>query len=105
MSRTAILAVVFVGACGDPGGPPPTAPVTIGAGGGTITAGGATLVIPPGALAGDTAIAITPATTAAPRALAGTAFTFEPDGLQFAKPARLTLTLDPTVDPTNVKIV
>jgi hypothetical protein len=57
---------------------------------------GITLTMPPGALAEEAAIAITPVTTIANLPVSGTllaAVRLEPDGLQLAQPATLTLTL------------
>jgi len=59
---------------------------TIGVAGGTISAGPHTLVIPPGALSAPTAITMT-----APRGLGVNAVKFQPEGLQFAVPAVLTM--------------
>lgn len=58
---------------------------TIGTSGGTVSMDGVTLTIPAGALAADTAIAVT--TTAAPSGytLASSAYKFSPDGTTFAK--------------------
>ncbi len=59
---------------------------TIGALGGTISAGPHTLVIPPGALSAPTTITMT-----APRGLGVNAVKFAPEGLRFATPATLTM--------------
>ncbi len=69
---------------------------TIGPDGGTITAadGGATLVVPRGALAASTTISIQAVTNTLPMGLGDHAYQFLPEGLVFAVPARLTLAYD-----------
>lgn len=65
--------------------------------GGTVSSadGKVSLAVPAGALATATEITITPAAIGAqPGLVPGTAYTFEPDGLQFAVPARLTIRYD-----------
>ena len=59
---------------------------TIGALGGTISAGPHTLVIPPGALLNPTTITMT-----APTGLGVNAVKFQPEGLRFIAPAALTM--------------
>jgi hypothetical protein len=59
---------------------------TIGSGGGTLTAGPHTLVIPPGALAQPTTITMT-----LPTGLGVNAVQFQPAGLKFRRPAALTM--------------
>ena len=59
---------------------------TIGNGGGTLSAGPHALVIPPGALAQPTTITMT-----LPTGLGVNAVQFQPAGLQFQKPAALTM--------------
>jgi len=59
---------------------------TIGGGGGTLSAGPHTLVIPPGALAQATTITMT-----LPTGLGVNAVQFQPAGLRFQKPAALTM--------------
>src|SRR5213593_1869333 len=59
---------------------------TIGSGGGTLSAGPHTLVIPPGALAQPTTITMT-----LPTGLGVNAVQFQPVGLRFQKPAALTM--------------
>lgn len=99
--RTVLLVSILVVApgCGDNGTEPqaetpPVPPIT--AAGGTVTSadGKVTLTIPAGALAAATTITITPATLTHPRLIPSTAYTFAPDGLQFAMPARLTIRYD-----------
>ena len=59
---------------------------TIGALGGSISAGPHTLVIPPGALLNQTTITMT-----APTGLGVNAVKFQPEGLRFLTPAALTM--------------
>ena len=71
--------------------------VKIAGEGGTVTSanGMVTLVVPAGALTQPTTISIRPAPVSAdPRLVPGTEYIFEPDGLRFAKPARLTIRYD-----------
>lgn len=60
--------------------------VTIGPGGGSISAGPHMLVVPPGALSAPTKITMT-----APTGLGVNAVKFQPEGLQFRAPAALTM--------------
>ncbi len=99
--RTVLLVSILLGApgCGDSAtepesAEPPVAPITDA--GGTVTSadGKVTLTVPAGALTAPTAITITPAALTHPRLVPGTAYTFEPDGLTFAVPARLTIRYD-----------
>jgi hypothetical protein len=71
----------------------------IGAAGGSVSGAGATIDIPPGALAANTTIVIktlTPTSVMLPTssAIAGTAYTFEPDDVQFGKPVTVTVAVD-----------
>ena len=66
--------------------PAATSSATIGAAGGTISAGPHSLYIPPGALSAPTTITMT-----VPTGLGVNAVQFQPAGLQFAKPAALTM--------------
>ncbi len=68
----------------------------IGPGGGTIVSedGGATLVIPPGALSANTAISIQAVTNTLPQALGEYGYQFLPENLRFLLPAKLTLKYD-----------
>jgi hypothetical protein len=80
---------------------------TIGASGGSITSGDSSvsIVIPAGALATDTAIAIrsNPTATAPSGAIeVGTPYTFSPDGLQFSKPVTVTMAFDASRVPTGI---
>jgi hypothetical protein len=78
---------------------PPSSSV-IGPGGGTVTSSdGASIVVPAGALEADTTITITSdpaAPITADMTAVGTPVSFEPEGLRFAKPVRLTLPLFPS---------
>ncbi len=65
---------------------------TIGANGGTLALGAASLVVPAGALSQDVAISITATSVQAPGAAsAATAYWFTPEGLTFAVPATVNL--------------
>ena len=87
------------GGGGGAGGAPPVA-VTIGAAGGTVTSpGGAQVVVPAGALAQNTAIAVTQSSAGAPALPAGLTafgqmFAFTPHGTTFAVPVTITLPFD-----------
>lgn len=72
------------------------ASLVIGAGGGTLisTDGRVGITVPPGALAGDTTISITPIENKAHGGI-GIAYRFEPDGQTFAQPATLTFGFTP----------
>lgn len=110
VGRFAIVWFALVlGACGGGGGgsadeggstPPPSAQTGIGAAGGTITAGGATLDIPAGALEQNTTITVATSNSSAglPEAatVRGPLFDFGPDGTTFAVPAELTLPMPAT---------
>jgi hypothetical protein len=92
---------------GAPGpGPTPTPGGTISAAsGGTIRLEGATLAIPPGALAADTAISAQANPAAGyPGAdsLRGKGYDFGPSGLVFAKPATLTVDVPAGVDGASL---
>ena len=67
--------------------------ISVGPAGGTVNQDGVTLVIPPGALAGDTTIAIS--TTAAPAGytVASAAYQFAPAGTTFYQPVTVTIPL------------
>jgi uncharacterized delta-60 repeat protein len=87
------------------GDPPPG---TVGSAGGTVICpGGAMVVIPPGALAADTAITIEESLEGAPAlpdgfSSFGPMFAFTPHGLEFAVPVALTVPFDPTAVPAGV---
>lgn len=108
----AVLSTAFVGsmACSDSqsSGPPPGAndagshvsgpPVsgTVGASGGTISAAGATLHVPAGALDHDVSIVVTPLANDAPQGYVAHSamYRFEPEGLQFHVPAEIEMKVD-----------
>lgn len=106
MLRRTIVALLFVvlGACGGSGGggpsnpsqTPPPAASGIGPAGGTVTAGGARVVIPAGALVASTAVTIEQSSQGAPPLPAdltgvGPMFAFTPHGTQFAAPVTVTV--------------
>jgi uncharacterized delta-60 repeat protein len=112
------LACIALAACGGGGGgggggeasPPPTEPVVIGAAGGTVNGAGAgsgvQIVIPPGALATDTPIAIEQTPAGSPPlpngfSVAGQMFALTPHGTSFAVPVSVTLPFDPALLPAN----
>lgn len=104
----ALVCLALLAACGD-GGDGPTAPQketeTVDVSGGTVTAasGEVTLSIPGGALSQTTTITVEPAPAppARPGLVAGTAYDFGPDGLQFAQPVQLSLGYDPQNLPSG----
>ena len=80
-----------------------TVHVTAAAGGTVSDPGGkATLAIPPGALATDTDITLN--VGAAANGSAGSVLDFGPDGLQFLKPATLTVKADGVTVPTGKSV-
>jgi hypothetical protein len=96
-ARLMFVCCAALSACGDDdsgnNNRPPDAPIdspvsqTVGAAGGTVTVpGGPTVTIPPGALAADVLITITPTNTQRPGAVTDV-WHFAPDGLTFATPA------------------
>ena len=99
-AATLALTVSACGGGGDASAPP--APM-IGAAGGTVTGpNGAQVVIPAGALAANTAIAVTASTTgnpAPPTGLmtVGPVFAFTPHGTSFAQAVTVTVPVDPSV--------
>jgi hypothetical protein len=100
VGRVLWVCVFFVGGCSSAktGSEQPSSRV-IGPAGGTLTTpDGVTVEVPPGALAADTTITISPA--AGPVELAsatvGAAHVFGPSGLSFAKPVLITLPFDST---------
>jgi uncharacterized delta-60 repeat protein len=92
---------------GGGGGAPPVAAV-IGAAGGTVSGpNGAKVVIPPGALATDTTIAVEQTSAGAPAFPAGFSafgqmFAFTPHGITFAVPVTVTLPFDAAAVPAGV---
>ena len=83
-----------------------TAPSGIGAAGGTVasSSNAARVVIPVGALTGNTTVTVTPATSvpANPGLVAASAFEFGPTGTTFATPVTITIRYDPANLPANV---
>jgi hypothetical protein len=76
---------------------------TIGAEGGTVVLEGqVTLDIPPGAVDGDTAITVSVSDRAAPDGAIGPVYEFAPEGLVFAHPVRVSLTLPDGVEDGDV---
>lgn len=67
--------------------------VPIGAGGGMVTCGGATLVVPPGALSTTVPLQIVPTGVAAPSGYTGYSriFRFEPAGTAFSMPVQVSI--------------
>lgn len=77
------------------GGGAPVTTKTIGASGGTVeTPEGVVLVIPAGALAEDTTIAITQVTEGVPNGIYSGLYDLQPDGLTFSQPVSLTIPID-----------
>lgn len=81
--------------------PPPVQPPAqgvVGPDGGTVASedGSAILEVPAGALDAEVTVSVAPdPATSHPWAAAGTAFLFEPEGLEFKQPARLSIRYDP----------
>src|SRR5262249_9082605 len=78
--------------------------------GGTVSSGGAQVVIPPGALAQDTAIGVTQTSDGAPAlpdgvTPSGDVFAFTPHGTAFAKPVTMTVPFDPARVPAGAVLV
>lgn len=81
------------------------ATATIGRSGGSLTAGGLTLAVPPGALSGDERITMTPLRDLAHSPLEGLLIggvRLEPEGLRFLYPATLTMPLSAGVATSEV---
>ena len=99
-----------VSACGGGGDTPPPPPATIvGAAGGTVTGpNGAQVVIPAGALAANTAIAVTlvapVAALPAGNATVGPVYAFTPHGQTFAQPVTITVPVDPAQVPAGTAV-
>lgn len=75
--------------------------------GGTVTAAGLLVTIPPGALAADSALTVAVADKATGPDAANTVtsvFTLGPDGTQFSKPVSLALDFDGATPPSGKKI-
>jgi uncharacterized delta-60 repeat protein len=87
--------------------PPPVIVTGIGATGGTVTeASGAKVVVPAGALAAQTNIAVTQSSNGAPALPAGVTnfgpiYAFTPHGTTFAAPVTITVPFDPTKVPAG----
>jgi hypothetical protein len=94
------VAAVVIGCSSDGASDSPAAGTvvgeqSVGASGGTVSGGGVTLAIPPGALASDQKIRITRTDDTVPGGIValGAIYRFEPDGLTFTAPVRATFTL------------
>ena len=106
MPTVLVLLLAAAAACPDACRPPPVVARIVGPQGGEVaTADGAVrLVIPSGALAVETEISIRALGAvpgSAPGGVAGTAYEFRPDGLTFARPARLTIRYSPSRLPSG----
>lgn len=109
---SAIATALLLGACGggddagSPSGPRATETVTAATGGTVATRNNEVrLVIPPGALASNTNISVTPAQlTAVPTTdvVPNTAYTFGPSGTTFAQPVSVSIQVPPGVIPDGV---
>jgi len=109
-----VCLVLALAACGGGGGSSPTPPQTppptgIGAAGGTVSNGGAQVVIPAGALAQSTAIAIEQTEVGAPALPAGVQkfgpmFAFTPHGTTFNSAVTMTLPYDPALVPAGTQV-
>lgn len=103
------VSAVVLPACGGggPAAPSASAPSSapgIGPAGGSVTAAGARLVVPAGALGAPVALSLRAATALPldPHAVAQTAYAVEPAGTAFAVPATLTLSYQPELGPSGV---
>ena len=88
---------------------PPPAPSGIGPAGGTVSNGGAQVVVPAAALAQATQIAIAQTNAGAPAlppevTLVGPMFAFTPHGTTFAVSATVTLPYDPSLVPAGAQV-
>lgn len=101
---TAVLQIPFNGDALPETDPGASAASVIGPAGGSITAAGMTLTVPPGALIDDVSITMTPLTgiqgSPFSRVLGGASFT--PEGLHFLKPATLSIPLPAAISPDEV---
>jgi uncharacterized delta-60 repeat protein len=113
--RIAFACLLFVlSACGGGQSPPssspqPPPPSGIGPAGGTVSNGGARVVVPAAALAQVTSIAIEQTDVGAPPLPAGVVafgpmFAFTPHGTAFAVPAAVTLPYDPSRVPPGTQV-
>jgi uncharacterized delta-60 repeat protein len=95
-----VIAISFTPGCAGVSAPTGSQESISAAAGGTISANGATFVIPPGALAQDTVITLAvsspSAATTASTTIRGQLFDFGPDGTTFRIPATLTLPISGT---------
>lgn len=84
--------------------PDPQTTQTIGPEGGTLALEGASLIIPAGALAADTALTLTRTATSAPQGFTAYSpvYRFEPSGLTFARAATLELAFEG--DPVKARV-
>jgi uncharacterized delta-60 repeat protein len=104
-----LVALTACGGGGEGDGETGTPPATtlIGTSGGTVTGpNGAKVVIPPGALASDTPIAVEQSSAGAPALPAGfialgSMFAYTPHGTLFAAPVTVTLPFDPALVPAG----
>ncbi|MGH8240099.1 MAG: hypothetical protein ACREXP_24220, partial [Steroidobacteraceae bacterium] len=92
-----------------PQAPAPQPSGGIGPAGGTVSNGGAQVVVPAGALAQSVSIAIEQTDTGAPAlpsevVRAGPMFAFTPHGTSFASPATVTLPYDPSLVPAGAQL-
>jgi alpha-tubulin suppressor-like RCC1 family protein len=114
LGRTLVLMLVLavsLAACGgsDDGAPPPAAPAAgaIGPAGGTVSGTtGAQVVVPAGALATSTAIAVEPSSVGSPALPAdlnafGAMHAFTPHGTAFAAPVTVTVPFDAAALPAG----
>src|SRR5688572_6622164 len=109
----ACLFLVLAGCGGSGSSPEPSPPVPqpsgIGPAGGTVSNGGAEVVVPAGALAQATPIAIEQTNAGAPPLPAGVVsfgpmFAFTPHGTTFAVPVTVTLPYDPSQVPSGTQL-
>jgi len=106
---TAALLLIALAACGGGGDEAATPPAVavVGTAGGTVTGPhGVSAVIPPGALATDTPIAIEETSAGSPPmpggfSAGGKMFAFTPHGTTFALPVTVTLPFDPASVPAG----
>lgn len=106
-NRALVLSLALLVGCGGTSGAgtnvQPTT-VTIGALGGVIQVpNGPSLAIVPGSLAADTAITVTPRTASVSGALS-TVYDFTPAGLTFARPATLSIPVDPSLTAASLMV-
>lgn len=100
-SSSILFALALLGCSGDA-----SSTSTVGAAGGTVASGGAEVVIPPGALAQDTPIAVAQSSDGAPAlpagvAAAGPMFAFTPHGTSFVAPVTIAVPFDPASVPAG----